>query len=98
MSVFTPEAFEATVEEVKEKVRARELTQNHLRALVSSAFETSVDGQGRVTLGEGLRTYADLATGEPVMVVGMYDRVEIWNPERFAAADDAGRASIAAGA
>ncbi len=42
-----------------------------------SAMETSLDGQGRATLSQALRSYAMLE--KDVIVTGMSNRIEIWS-------------------
>lgn len=49
------------------------------RAIFSSAFSASFDGQGRVTLSFPLRNYAEI--GDTVVVVGANNYVELWNEE-----------------
>lgn len=53
------------------------------RFLYSSAFETGVDGQGRVLLPSDLCEYAGLT--KDVIVVGLGDHLELWAPERWQA-------------
>jgi MraZ protein len=52
------------------------------RFLFSGAFEVELDGQGRVVLPAGLRDFADLKSD--VVVVGARDRIELWEPSRWA--------------
>ena len=49
------------------------------RALFGSAFSTSFDGQGRVTLPWPLRNYAEI--GDTVLVIGANSCVELWSEE-----------------
>ena len=64
-----------------EKLRAAPVTskkaRDHLRVLLSGAFDEVPDRQGRITLPAGLRTYAGL--DRDVAVLGMGERVEIWD-------------------
>jgi MraZ protein len=46
-----------------------------------SAMETSLDGQGRATLSQALRTYAMLE--KDVVVTGMSSRIEIWSKDAW---------------
>ncbi len=74
-----------TFEELGAKVASLPLADEHARSvarfLFSSAFEVDLDGQGRIVLPAAVREWAGL-TGEAV-VVGHWDRVEIWSPERW---------------
>jgi MraZ protein len=49
------------------------------RAIFGSAFTTSFDGQGRITLPWPLRSYAEI--GETVVIVGANNYIELWNDE-----------------
>ena len=53
-----------------------------LRALSANAVDCEPDGQGRILIPAKLRKYADLE--KEVVVVGSFDRAEIWNAERWA--------------
>ncbi len=47
------------------------------RAIFGSAFSTTFDNQGRMTLPFPLRDYAEL--GDTIVVVGANNYVELWN-------------------
>jgi len=49
------------------------------RAIFGSAFSTSFDGQGRVTLPVSLREYAGI--GDTAIVIGANSRVELWSED-----------------
>lgn len=53
-----------------------------LRPVFANAAECEPDAQGRILLPAKLRGYADLK--KEVVVIGIYDRAEIWNAERWA--------------
>ena len=53
-----------------------------LRALSANAVDCEPDGQGRILIPAKLRKYADLE--KEVVVIGSFDRAEIWNAERRA--------------
>ncbi len=50
-------------------------------ALTANALEAVPDKQGRILIPERLQRAAEL-DGE-ALIVGMLNRIEIWNPERF---------------
>ncbi|MDR1806246.1 MAG: hypothetical protein LBQ80_05720 [Clostridium sp.] len=52
-----------------------------LRKLSANVQTCSTDSAGRVSLSEGLREFAGL--NGKVLIVGVGDRLELWNPERF---------------
>ena len=53
-----------------------------LRALSANAVDCEPDGQGRILIPAKLRKYAYLE--KEVVVIGSFDRAEIWNAERWA--------------
>ena len=53
-----------------------------LRIVFANAAECEPDAQGRILIPAALRSYADLK--KEVVVIGSFDRVEIWNAERWA--------------
>jgi MraZ protein len=95
VDVIPAEAFEEFGRELMGKVERGELGRNHQRALASSAVLATVDKQGRVTVDEKLRHYADLEMETQVVVVGNLTRLEIWSPQRWARIDAQGTDAIA---
>lgn len=53
------------------------------RFMLSGASEISCDSQGRVVVPEYLRQFAGLS--KQVVIVGLYDRLEIWDKDRWEA-------------
>jgi MraZ protein len=53
------------------------------RAIFSSAFGVSFDGQGRIKLPDPLREYAGI--GDTAIVVGANNRVELWSEDEWKA-------------
>jgi MraZ protein len=90
VDAFTPEEHERMAQETMEKVRRREIDRNRLRALSANTFPVPIDAQGRILLADKLRTFAGLELNTRVVVIGAYDRVEIWNSDRFDAAEARG--------
>ncbi len=56
-------------------------TRAHLRALSSHAERVTPDSQGRIRLPNNLRTLA--ALDREVVIAGVFERVEVWNPLRW---------------
>ena len=61
-------------------------------ALYGDVHVLSVDGDGRIVLPEGLRAHAGLSS--QVTFVGLGDKFQIWQPERFAERREAARAKV----
>ena len=58
-----------------------------LRPLFANAVDCEPDGQGRILIPTKLREYANLQ--KEVVVIGSFDRVEIWNAKRWAEIESA---------
>ena len=53
----------------------------YARVLFAGADEGALDKQGRIGIPAHLREYADL--DKDVVVIGVMDRIEIWDPARW---------------
>lgn len=53
------------------------------RFMLSGAMDVDFDQQGRITLPEYLRTFAGL--DRKVVIAGLFDRLEIWDEDKWAA-------------
>ena len=56
--------------------------QRYRRFIVSGAVECPIDNQGRILIPAYLREHAGLKN--KAMLAGVLDRIEIWDPARFA--------------
>jgi len=83
IEVMTPEAFETMANELIERQKKGEVSRSQVRTKASSAFIVSVDGQGRITIGGDMRSFAGIEAGSAVVVSGAFDHVEVWQPEKF---------------
>ena len=83
LSVYSDESWAAFMAKLKE------LSYNEvkkLRALFAYAADCEPDSQGRILIPTKLREYAGLT--KEVVVVGSFDRAEIWSAERWAAIEN----------
>lgn len=55
--------------------------QDYRRFVISGAVECPIDTQGRILIPAYLRDHAGL--DGKVIIAGVLDRIEVWNPERF---------------
>lgn len=79
LSVYSDESWAAFM------ARLKELSYNEvkkLRALFAYAADCEPDSQGRILIPAKLRQYADLQ--KEVVVIGSFDRAEIWSADRWA--------------
>lgn len=51
------------------------------RLMLAGAMDVEFDNQGRITLPEYLRSYAQL--GKKTIVAGLYDRLEVWDETKW---------------
>jgi MraZ protein len=97
VTVVPAPVFEAEADAMRTRVVAGEVPLNHLRALAGSAQMVTIDKQGRITLDEPLRRFAELRTEAPVTVAGAFDRLEIWIPDRYVRLEEEASAEMAGG-
>jgi MraZ protein len=81
LAVWTPAGFDEVANRLRDKVREGLATQNAMRALSANAVQVEPDSQGRILLPLRLREFAQLE--RDVVVIGAFDRIEIWNAERW---------------
>jgi MraZ protein len=80
--VFPIDKWDQEVEQVNNLPRTDRRSRNYARSFFGSASDQQLDGQGRIQIPQPLREYASLA--KDVVVIGVADRVEIWNVESWA--------------
>ena len=78
---FSQEQFEDLYKKLEAVSMFDTEAQKPVRALLSSAFETEMDKQGRILLPQKLRNYAGITKN--VVSIGVGNRVEIWSEEKF---------------
>jgi MraZ protein len=81
--VFPVDRWEEEVDKVNRLPRTDRRSRNYARSFFGSATDQHLDGQGRVQLPQTLRDYAGLS--KDVTVVGVADRVEIWDTDAWTA-------------
>ena len=79
LSVYSDESWASFMEKLK-GMSYNEV--KRLRGLFAYGADCEPDAQGRILLPAKLREYADLE--KDVVVIGSFDRVEIWSAERWA--------------
>ena len=93
LSLWRPEEFEVKAAEIRERARRGE--RDVQRAFFAGAMEASPDRQGRVAIPQGLREFAHLE--RDVVVVGLYDHIEIWDAASWRRTKQVGEQRLAAG-
>lgn len=88
--VWSKEDWEEEAQRMKKLPREDRRSRGFARSFFSGAVPQDLDGQGRVSIPQNLRSYAGL--DKELVVVGVAERIEIWDSERWievsAAADD----------
>lgn len=79
LSIYSDESWAAFTDKVRSLPYSKAKA---LRPLFANAVDCEPDGQGRILIPAKLREYADLQ--KEVVVIGSFDRAEIWNAERWA--------------
>ena len=78
LSVYSEESWRA----FEERLKTMSYSQiKALRTVFANAADCEPDAQGRILIPAKLRSYAELQ--KEVIVIGSFDRVEIWNAERW---------------
>lgn len=75
--IFTPEQWEIEAQEFRALSRRDRQLRNYSRVFFAGAIDQKLDKQGRVQIPAGLREYAGI--GKDVTVVGVAERIEIWD-------------------
>jgi MraZ protein len=78
--------FERVTDGWREALRAGDLDLRTFRLLTTSVHEVKLDSAGRITVPR--RLLDDLGFGREVRIVGVLDRVELWDDQRYQADHD----------
>ena len=81
LALWTPDEFERQMEEMQVRAASGKSDRNLARMWASHTHDLEVDRQGRIVLPARMRQYAALESD--VTVVGVIDRVELWDPARW---------------
>ena len=80
--VWPTDVFDAEAERVASRPMTSRAARRYQRILFAGGDESAPDKQGRVGIPSHLREYAGLE--RDVVVIGVRDRLEIWNPTSWA--------------
>lgn len=82
IAIVPVDTFEEFAREAMEAPRTRD-ARRQARAMFTVAEQMKLDSQGRILLSAELRAYAGIQSVPEVIVAGVYDHIEIWDPETF---------------
>jgi len=81
LSVYPRQVWDGLAEQIAKLPLTQRNARNFGRLMFSGAADFIPDRQGRVLIPQGLRDYAELDSD--AIVIGLYDRLEIWNPSSW---------------
>ncbi|MGX9357356.1 division/cell wall cluster transcriptional repressor MraZ [Roseobacteraceae bacterium S113] len=85
LHVYTIEAMAEIEEGIQKLPRGSQERRRASQLILSKAWDTEVDKDGRIVLPKDRRTQIDLAeAGGEVVMVAMGDYFELWNAETYA--------------
>jgi MraZ protein len=84
LSLYPAAAWAGVEERLRELLRRQPEARAYVLGITANAAEVVPDKQGRIPLPPRLREAVGIAG--PALVVGLLDRIEIWDPNRFSAA------------
>ncbi len=82
LALWTPGEFERQMDAMQESAAAGKTERNRARVWASSSADVEIDRQGRMPIPAHLRGFAKLES--EVLVLGVIDRVELWDPAAWA--------------
>jgi MraZ protein len=85
LALWTPDEFEKQLEEMETTQTLGPRERNTVRVWASGSVEVEMDRNGRVAIPQYLRAFAGLEEMKPVLVTGALNRIELWNPQEWAA-------------
>jgi MraZ protein len=95
LAVYDEGEFELLAQRVRESARRGQRQRQAARAWFASARHFVPDKQGRFAIPQPLREFARLE--RDVMVLGVDNRVELWNPVRWREVEADAQADIQSG-
>jgi len=81
LALFSEAQFQLRAEEVRGCVPTHQDARTYLRLYFSQAESVEIDKQGRIRVPERLKEFAGLK--QEVVLLGVNDRVELWDRERW---------------
>jgi MraZ protein len=82
IAMFSQQSWTELEQSLKELGRSDADARSFVRMVAASAHPDEIDKQGRISVPQQLRDWAEIE--RDVVVVGVFDRAEIWNPEKWA--------------
>lgn len=81
IAVYDETGYNALMETLEPKLYQGPSQYKYIRKVMESVNELDVDSHGRITLGEAIAKQYKI--GDTVLILGMINHFEIWNPELY---------------
>lgn len=79
--LFTQADWLTQIQDLSRRTFTKKTQRDFVRLMTNDAQEVEVDKLGRILLPEYLREFAKL--DKQTVIVGSYNRIELWNPELY---------------
>jgi MraZ protein len=83
LTLYPEEAWEEVEKRLREMLRLQPQARPFVLRVTANAVEVAPDKAGRILVPQRLQEAVGIAGS--TLVVGAIDRIELWNPDRFAA-------------
>jgi len=94
LALFPSSRFEEIAEKINQLQLFSEDVRGMRRQLFGSAFSVEFDSQGRVSFPDYLLRFAFMNGSREVVMIGDYDKIEIWPRARFEEFDEKYRVNL----
>ena len=81
LTLYPSDTWTAVEERLLELLRRQPSARANVLAITANATEVAPDRQGRILVPQ--RLLASTGLDDAALLVGVIDRIEIWNPDRF---------------
>lgn len=81
LTLYPSETWAAVEERLLELLRRQPESRHYVLGITANAVEVVPDKQGRILVPQ--RLLQAIGAGESALLVGVIDRIELWDPERF---------------
>ncbi|MEW6599621.1 MAG: division/cell wall cluster transcriptional repressor MraZ [Nitrospirota bacterium] len=89
LCAYDVDEWQRLIENAKQKPQTNDAVKYYMRRVIGSAIECEIDKQGRVLVSSALRVDAGL--NSEVVLLGLGNRIEIWNRNEFEGVADPSR-------
>ncbi len=79
--LYPIEEWEKLAEKISNLPLSQSDARSFARVMLAGAMEVEIDGSGRILIPDYLKEYAGL--DKEVTIAGVYNRMEIWNKEKW---------------